>query len=405
MIDEEPGKIEKTSKPAYYRNQVEGFQDKINHNDTHDNKDNNKDDNKKYFINQKMSSHIKKIKVGVVGGRGYTGAECLRLLNIHPHVELSAVFSTSRAGKLIGDEFPTLKIDNPGVARSKFVSFTQDNYQDCELLFLAAPNAIAMDMVPQLLKQNIRVIDLSADFRLRSQQKWEKYYQQKHTSFNLVKEAVYGLSEYERPNLRNAHLVANPGCYPTSIALPLIPLLLSNLINQENIIVDAKSGVSGAGRHPEYRYLFAELQNNFLAYGLPSHRHQPEIEQILSTYSKANATLCFVPHLLPISRGILSTIYLNGDSDIEQIHSTLTKRYKDETFIHILPIQQLPEISYVSGTNYCAIGVSQHMKGNIILVSVIDNLLKGAAGQAVQNMNIMYGWDETTSLLNSVAQP
>ena len=337
-------------------------------------------------------------RIAVVGASGYTGAELLRLLARHPEAELVCVTSRQYAGQPVAEIFPSLQgildlsfddVDPAGVAGR------------ADLVFTAVPHQTAMNMIPELLAAGSRVVDLSADFRLRDVSVYEAWYQA-HTASDLLDEVVYGLPELFRDQVPAARLVANPGCYPTSVALALTPLLEAKKIDPATIIVDSKSGTSGAGRAAKLDTLFCEVNEGFKAYGLPRHRHTPEIEQTLSHVSGATVTVSFTPHLLPVNRGILSTCYasLSGACTLEELHALYLDRYADETFVRILAPGQLPNISQVSGSNFCDIGLAvDDRTGRVIVVAVIDNLVKGAAGQALQNMNLMLGLPEQTGLL------
>lgn len=337
-------------------------------------------------------------RIAVIGASGYTGAELLRLLVQHPDVELVCVTSRQYAGQPVDGIFPSLR------------SLVDLNFEDLDsaglagrvdLVFTAVPHQTAMNMVPELLDAGCRVVDLSADFRLRNVATYEAWYQT-HTSPDLLSEAVYGLPELFREHIPVARLVANPGCYPTSIALALTPLLEKKMIDPATIIVDSKSGTSGAGRSAKLNTIFCEVNEGFKAYGLPRHRHTPEIEQTLSVVSGEAVTISFTPHLLPVNRGILSTCYasLEGPATLDELHGHYLERYSAETFVRILPKGQLPNISQVTGSNFCDIGLAvDDRTGRVIAVAVIDNLVKGAAGQALQNMNLMLGLPEQTGLM------
>lgn len=339
-------------------------------------------------------------KVAVVGASGYTGVELLRLLAGHDGVEISGVTSRQFAGQPVSEQFPSLRgcvdkhfelLDPAGVA------------QRSDLVFTAVPHQTAMEMVPALLDNGARVIDLSADFRLADEATYAAWYQE-HTAPSLLAEAVYGLPELNRARIGDARLVANPGCYPTSAALALAPLLTGGRIDPASIIIDSKSGASGAGRGAKIGSLYCEVNEGFKAYGLPKHRHTPEIEQTLSGLAGQPITVNFTPHLIPANRGILSTCYasLTGSVDVDELHSLFRSRYAAEPFVRVLPEGQLPDIAQVRGSNFCDIGLVVDRRTNrIIVVSVIDNLVKGAAGQAIQNMNLMLGLPETKGLLQA----
>lgn len=334
------------------------------------------------------------IKVGIVGGTGYTGVELLRLLAQHPQVELHAITSRADAGTLVCQMFPSLRghVD---------LSFTHPDAADlnqCDVVFFATPNGIAMQQVRALLDADVRVIDLAADFRIQDAAEWEKWYGMAHACPDLLAEAVYGLPEINREQIRRARLVANPGCYPTAVQLGFIPLLEAGLVDCDNLVADAKSGVSGAGRKAEIGILFAEAADNFKAYGVAGHRHLPEIRQGLARVARQQVGLTFVPHLTPMIRGIHATLYarIERDADLQTLYE---QRYKNEAFVDVMPTGSHPETRSVRGANCCRIAVHRPQGGNMVVVlSVIDNLVKGAAGQAVQNMNIMFGLPETAAL-------
>lgn len=335
-----------------------------------------------------------KVKVGIVGGTGYTGVELLRLLAIHPNVELTAITSRGEAGLPVADMFPSLR----GYIDLNFSDPAQADLAGCDVVFFATPNGIAMQQTRQLLEQGVRVIDLAADFRIQDVAVWEKWYGMQHACPELVAEAVYGLPERNREQIRHARLVANPGCYPTAVQLGFMPLLEAGLIDQAHLIADAKSGVSGAGRKAEVHALFAEAGDNFKAYGVSGHRHLPEISQGLGGMAGGQVGLTFVPHLTPLIRGIHATLYgrLKGKADLQQLFE---QRYAHERFVDVLPAGSHPETRSVRGSNQCRIAVHQPQGGDtVVVLSVIDNLVKGAAGQAVQNMNIMFALPENTGL-------
>ncbi len=335
-----------------------------------------------------------KIKIGVVGGTGYTGVELLRLLVQHPNAEIAAVTSRQEVGRPVAETFPNLR----GFLDLNFVDPADSVLQQCDLVFFATPNGIAMRDAPALLQAGVRVIDLAADFRLKDISEWERWYGMTHQHPDWVAQAVYGLPEVNRDAIRTARLVANPGCYPTATQLGLIPLLQAGVVDTQSLIVDAKSGVSGAGRKAETHILYAEATDNFKAYGVAGHRHLPEIQQGLTAVAKSRVGLVFVPHLTPMVRGIHSTIYarINKEADFQAIFE---ERFADEVFVDVLPAGSHPETRHVRGGNFCRIAVHRPQGGEVLVVlSVIDNLVKGAAGQAIQNMNIMFGIDECSGL-------
>lgn len=336
-------------------------------------------------------------KVAVIGASGYTGVELLRLLAGHPQAEVVAVTSRQYEGVPISQAFPSLGgfcdlICEPLECASIAAR--------AEVIFTALPHKSAMDVIPDFLAAGCKVVDLSADYRLQDQQVYEEWYQA-HSSPELLPEAVYGLPELYREQIKGARLIANPGCYPTTAALGLAPLLETRLIVNNSLIIDSKSGTTGAGRGLKESSLFAEVNEGFKAYGIASHRHTPEIEQTLSRLAKETVKVSFTPHLLPVDRGILSTIYasLSSDCSTSELLELYRKRYADEPFVRILPEGQLPNIAYVRGTNLCDIGlVVDPRTDRVIIVSAIDNLCKGAAGQAIQNFNLISGLDETAGL-------
>ena len=334
------------------------------------------------------------IRIGVVGGTGYTGVELLRLLAQHPEVELRAITSRGEAGTKVADMFPSLR----GHVLLAFSDPATAALDKCDLVFFATPNGIAMQQAPALLEAGVKVIDLAADFRLKDALVWEKWYGMPHANPQWLDKAVYGLPEVNREALRNAKLVANPGCYPTATQLGFLPLMKSGCVDLTSLIADAKSGVSGAGRKAETHLLFAEAADNFKAYGVPGHRHLPEISQCLSIAAGSNVDLTFVPHLTPMIRGIHATLYARITKEAD-FQSLFEQRYAGEPFIDVLPPKSHPETRSVRASNLCRIAVHRPQNGNILVVlSVIDNLVKGAAGQAVQNMNLMFGFDECTGL-------
>ena len=334
------------------------------------------------------------IKVGIVGGTGYTGVELLRLLALHPQCELAAITSRKEAGMAVADLFPNLR----GRVKQKFVEPAKAGLDACDLVFFATPNGVAMGEARALVDAGVRVIDIAADFRIRDVALWEQWYGVKHACPELVAEAVYGLPEVNRARIREARIVANPGCYPTAVQLGFLPLIEAGVVDLDHLIADAKSGVSGAGRKAEVHTLLAEASDNFKAYGVTGHRHQPEIAQGLAQAAGRPINLVFVPHLVPMIRGIHATLYarLTGKADLQALYE---KRFEKEGFVDVMPAGSHPDTRSVRGANHCRIAVHQPNGGDIaVVLSVIDNLVKGAAGQAVQNMNIMFGYPEATGL-------
>jgi N-acetyl-gamma-glutamyl-phosphate reductase len=333
-------------------------------------------------------------KVGIVGGTGYTGVELLRLLAQHPGVEVTAITSRSESGTAVSDLFPNLR----GHVDLEFTVPDVDQLKSCDLVFFATPNGTAMKMVPELLDGDCKVVDLAADFRIRDISVWEQWYGMKHACPALVAEAVYGLPEVNREAIREARLVANPGCYPTATTLGFLPLVEKGLVDLDSLVADCKSGVSGAGRGASVGMLMGEAGESFKAYGVPGHRHLPEIRQNLAVAAGRSVELTFVPHLLPMIRGIHATLYarVSGDLDLQGMYES---RYRDEPFVDVMPAGSHPETRSVRGVNQCRMAIHRPQGGDtVVILSVIDNLVKGAAGQAVQNMNLMLGFEETAGL-------
>jgi len=334
------------------------------------------------------------IKAGIVGGTGYTGVELLRLLAAHPDVEIAAITSRGEAGTPVARMFPSLR----GRVDVAFSDPAQTDLTACQCVFFATPNGVAMGQARPLVDAGVKVIDLSADFRLKDIATWERWYKMKHAVPDLVAQAVYGLPEINREMIRGARLIANPGCYATAVQLALLPLVETDLVDRGHLVADAKSGVSGAGRKAEVDILFAEAGDNFKAYALGGHRHHPEIVQGLKGASGRDVGLTFVPHLVPMIRGILATVYarVTKEADFQQLFE---KRYAGEPFVDVLPPGTQPETRWVRGSNHCRIAVHRPMGGDtLVVLAVEDNLVKGAAGQAVQNMNLAFGFPETRGL-------
>jgi N-acetyl-gamma-glutamyl-phosphate reductase len=334
------------------------------------------------------------IRIGIVGGTGDTGVELLRLLAQHPDCELVAITSRKEAGTGVAEMFPSLR----GKLSLNFSDPDKAGLKACDLVFFATPNGVAMGEARALVDGGVRVIDIAADFRIQDIAVWEQWYGVKHACPELVAEAVYGLPEVNRAQIREARIVANPGCYPTAVQLGLLPLIESGIVDLDHLIADAKSGVSGAGRKAEVHTLLAEASDNFKAYGVPGHRHHPEIAQGLARAAGRPVNLVFVPHLTPMIRGIHATLYarLTGKGDLQALYE---KRYAKEAFVDVMPAGSHPDTRSVRGANFCRIAVHQPRGGDIaVVLSVIDNLVKGASGQAVQNMNIMFGLPESTGL-------
>lgn len=335
------------------------------------------------------------IKIGVVGGTGYTGSELLRLLLPHPHVSVTQVTSRSEAGVAVVDRYPALR----GRIDLAFSTPDAARLNECDLVFFATPNGTAMREAAPLLEAGVRVIDLAADFRIKDVDLWQRWYGIEHAAPELIDEAVYGLPEINRESIAGARLVANPGCYPTAVTLGLLPLLEAGLVDAERLIADVKSGVSGAGRKASTALLMAECGESFKAYSVDGHRHHPEICQTLNHAAGVEIGLTFVPHLLPMVRGIEASLYarlVRRESDLTGLFSD---RYREEPFVDVLPPGVAVETRSVRGTNICRLSVVEpQAAGTVVVQSVIDNLVKGAAGQAVQNMNLMFGLEETVGL-------
>jgi N-acetyl-gamma-glutamyl-phosphate reductase len=334
------------------------------------------------------------LKVGIVGGTGYTGVELLRLLAQHSAVEIRTITSRGDAGTPVSGMFPSLR----GRVDLVFEDPATANLKACDLVFFATPNGVAMQQAPELLDAGVRVIDLAADFRIRDIAEWEKWYGMQHASPEWVAKAVYGLPEVNRAAIREARLLANPGCYPTAVQLGFLPLVEAGLVDPSSLIADAKSGVSGAGRKAEVSSLFSESSDNFKAYGVSGHRHLPEISQGLSRFAGVPVGLTFVPHLTPIIRGIHATLYarIRSEADFQAVYE---QRYAGEPFVDVMPPKSHPDTRSVRAANLCRIAIHRPQGGDtLVILSVIDNLVKGAAGQAVQNMNIMFDLPETEGL-------
>lgn len=337
-----------------------------------------------------------KIKAGIVGATGYTGVELLRLLTTHPHVEVSAITSRSEAGIAIADYFPSLR----GIYDLTFQTPDEARLDECDVVFFATPNGVAMKEAPALLAKGVRIVDLSADFRIQDIPTWEKWYGMNHACPDIVPQAVYGLCEMNHDAITQAQIVANPGCYPTCVSLPLLPLLQQGRLKANMpLIADCKSGVSGAGRKSNVGSLFCEAGDNFKAYGIGGHRHLPEIKQTIAHLQADIADgFVFVPHLTPMIRGMHATIYLHLEEGTaaDQI---LNEFYQNSPFVDVMKPGSTPETRSVRGANICRISIQKAPQANVwIILSVIDNLVKGAAGQAVQNMNIMFGFDQRLGL-------
>jgi len=335
------------------------------------------------------------IRAGIVGGTGYTGVELLRILATHPEVKIEAVTSRSDVGKRVDAAYPNLR----GFVDAAFVDPGAEALAGCDVVFFATPNGTAMRMAPELLARGVKVIDLAADFRLQDPAVWAHWYGEPHACPELLADAVYGLPEVNRAAIREARLIACPGCYPTAVQLGLLPLLEAGVIDPGRIIADVKSGVSGAGRKAEIPILMSETGESFKAYAVQGHRHWPEIKQGLALMAGTTVGLTFVPHLVPMIRGIHATLYADLKGDAGDWQALFEARYRDEPFVDVLPQGSHPDTRNVRGVNRCQIAVHRPLGGNtVVVLSVIDNLVKGAAGQAVQNMNLMFGLAETAGL-------
>jgi N-acetyl-gamma-glutamyl-phosphate reductase len=338
-------------------------------------------------------------KVGVLGASGYTGSECVRLLLRHPEIEIAVLTADRRAGQQVRDVFPQFS----PFALPKLIGIEHVDWASLDLVFCALPHATTQTVIKEALGKapRLKVVDLSADFRLRDPAAYARWYGDEHHAPELQREAVYGLVEVYRPHIRTARLVANPGCYTTCAQLPLIPLIRAGAIDLGEIVIDAKSGMTGAGRSARENMLFSEVSEGFNAYGVGSHRHMAELDQEFSTAAGREVIVTFTPHLVPMNRGILSTIYVRGTSGRtpQDLHGMLAKAYGNEPFVHVLPFGEMPHTRHVRGSNMTFIGVAaDRIAGRAIIGSALDNLVKGASGQAVQNMNLMLGFAETTGL-------
>lgn len=335
-------------------------------------------------------------KIGIVGATGYTGVELLRILASHSEVDVYKVTSRTHAGIRVDAIFPNLR----GHYDLTFSNPDDCNLFACDLVFFATPNGIAMQQTQALLDNGVKVIDLAADYRIKNVKVWSQWYGMEHASPHLIEEAVYGLPEINREQIQQARLVANPGCYPTAVSLGLLPLLESNLIKTTGIIADCKSGASGAGRGAAVATLLAEASDNFKAYAVAGHRHLPEITQTLSLATNDAVELTFVPHLLPMIRGIHATLYVELKKDQHQLdlQQFFEERYALEAFVDVMPIESHPETRSVKSSNLCRMAVHRLSDERVVILSVIDNLVKGAAGQAVQNMNLMLNIIENSAL-------
>jgi len=338
---------------------------------------------------------MKKINIGIIGGTGYTGVELLRLLATHPAANVVCITSRSEDGRQVSDLYPSLR----GHYDLAYQAPTPTLFDQCDVVFAATPNGVAMKYAEGLLEKGIKLIDFSADFRINDVATWSKWYGMEHACPQLLAQAVYGLPEFNREQIREASLLANPGCYPTAVQLGYMPLLKNDLIETDSLIADCKSGASGAGRNASIGLLYSEISESVKAYAASGHRHLPEIRQGLQEMTADPLKLVFVPHLMPMIRGIHATLYAKlKRSDID-LQAVFEKAYEDEPFVDVMPAGSHPDTRSVRGTNMCRIAV-YHLKENnqALVLSVEDNVVKGAAGQAIQNMNIMMGIEETTGL-------
>jgi N-acetyl-gamma-glutamyl-phosphate reductase len=335
------------------------------------------------------------IRAGIVGGTGYTGVELLRILALHPEVQVNVVTSRSDVGNRVDSLYPSLR----GAIDAVFSAPDVDILVGCDVVFFATPNGTAMLMTSELLERGVKVIDLSADFRLQDVKEWTHWYGIEHACPDLISEAIYGLPEINRDAIKKSRLVACPGCYPTAVQLGFLPLIEKGLIDEANLIADVKSGVSGAGRKAELATLMSETGESFKAYAAAGHRHLPEIAQGLKQVAGKSVGLTFVPHLTPMIRGIHATLYGRLNTHVDDLQAYYEQRYRNEMFVDVLPAGTHPDTRNVRGSNYCQISVHRPQDGQtVVILSVIDNLVKGAAGQAVQNMNLMFGFQEDLGL-------
>jgi N-acetyl-gamma-glutamyl-phosphate reductase len=338
------------------------------------------------------------IKVGIVGGTGYTGVELLRLLAAHPRAEVHTITSRKEAGMPVADMFPSLR-GLPRLAGLNYSDAAQADLKGCDFVFFATPHGVAMAQARELTGAGVKVIDLAADFRLKDPAEFERWYKMPHACTDLLAESVYGLPEMHRDAIRQARIVGNPGCYPTAIQLGFLPLVEAGIVDPAHLIADAKSGVSGAGRKAELGLMFSEASDNFKAYNVGGHRHHSEIVQGLNGVGKNPVTLVFTPHLTPMIRGIHATLYARltkADVDLQGLYEA---RYAGEPFVDVMPSGSHPDTRSVRASNVCRIAIHRPQGGDIaVVLAVIDNLVKGAAGQAVQNMNLMSGLPEETGL-------
>ena len=341
------------------------------------------------------------IKVGIVGATGYAGVELIRLLLAHPEVEITRLTSRAEAGVRVDRLFPNLR----GAIDLAFEDPAETNFDDCDVIFFATPHAVAMNTVPALIEKGKKVIDLSADFRLENIEQWESWYGVEHVAPELVEQAVYGLPEFNREALRSAQLVACPGCYPTAVQLGFMPLVQAGVIDQSSLIASCASGTSGAGRSAKINLLLTEATESMKSYGVSGHRHLPEMEQGLSRMAGAEVKLTFVPHLAPMVRGIHATLFAKLTDTSADVRGIFQDCYRDEPFVVLTDGEYEPETRHVAGTNRCEIDVTRPEGDTVVVTVAIDNLVKGASGQAIQAMNLMHGFDETLGLESPAVIP
>ena len=336
----------------------------------------------------------RKLKIGIVGGTGYTGVELLRILARHPHADLRAITSRKEAGTPVAQMFPSLR----RVCDLSFSDPAGAELAQCDVVYFATPHGVAMSQARELTGRGVKIIDLAADFRLQDAAMFERWYKMAHACPDLLAESVYGLPEMNRDAIRSARIVGNPGCYPTTVQLGFLPLVEAGVVDTAKLIADSKSGASGAGRKAETNLLFAEASDNFSAYALSGHRHHPEIVQGLARVAQSAVRVVFTPHLTPMIRGILSTLYAPLTRDVD-VQALFEKRYAGEPFIDVMPAGSSPDTRSVRASNMLRIAVGRPADSDLVrVVVVMDNLVKGAAGQAVQNMNLMFGLDESSGL-------
>ncbi|BBB59182.1 N-acetyl-gamma-glutamyl-phosphate reductase [Undibacterium sp. KW1] len=344
------------------------------------------------------------IKIGIVGGTGYTGVELLRILATHPEAQITAITSRKEDGLPVSEMYPSLR----GRVDIAFSAPDKANLKECDVVFFATPHGVAMAQAPELLAAGVKVIDLAADFRMKNVAEFEKWYGIPHTCTDVLEEAVYGLPELNRAAIKTARVVGNPGCYPTTMQLGFAPLLKAGIIDAGNLIADCKSGVSGAGRKAELGLLFSETSDTFKAYGVSGHRHTPETIEQLQRISKEQIGLLFTPHLVPMIRGMHSTLYARLTTEIsnEDLQALFENAYKDEVFVDVLPFGSHPETRSTRASNMLRLALHRPNNGNTVVILVVqDNLVKGASGQAVQCMNLMFGLAENTGLMHVPVLP